>query len=217
MTNDFLKLNIVESLKQNNLNKIICNNENYHLLNHNIENLKDVLEFLNNNKEQIMIVNGFMNCGKTCLTNFVIENLLNDYIISFNINFNGLNHIDDIYIQIYNSLIKYHHENKIKIEKSSIKEFSQKILNYILAIKQPVIFVFDFDENNNDAIIKDLMLFINELITKYQNKHSLKIIINSLSFNFDLLNELEYINSIIRPYNLDDIKYELFNVLIFHF
>ena len=214
MSNDFLKLNVVESLKQNNLNNIIYKNENYHLLNHNIQNLKDILEFLNYNKEQIMIVNGFMNCGKTCLTNFVIDNLLNDYIISFNINFNGLNHIDDIYIQIYNSLIRYYYKNKIKIEKSSIKEFSQKILKYILDIKQPIIFVFDFDENNNDKIIKDLIIFIKELITKYPNKHSLKIIINSLSFNFDLLNELqlEYINSIIRPYNLEEIKYELFNV-----
>ncbi|UKI42118.1 MAG: hypothetical protein L6V95_03780 [Candidatus Melainabacteria bacterium] len=82
----------------------------------------------------------------------------------------------------------------------------------MIAIKQPIVFVFDFDENNNDTIVKDLMLFINELIAKRENQNSLKIIINSLSFNFDLLNTQNYQNSIIRPYNLDNIKYELFNV-----
>lgn len=214
MTNDFLKLNIVENIKQNNLTNIILNNENFELLNHNIGNLKDILDFLNSNIEQVLIVNGFMNCGKTCLTNFVIDNLLNDYIISFKINFNGINHIDDIYVQIYNYLIKYHYEQKIKMEKSSIKEFSQKILKYILDIKQPIIFVFDFDENNNETITKDLSIFIKELVTKYKNKHSLKIIVNSLSFNFEIFNELglKYINTVIRSYNLDDIKYELFDI-----
>ena len=212
MANDFLKLNIVENLKQNNLHNIICNDENFHLLNHNIENLKDVLEFLNSDKEQLMILNGFMNSGKTCLVDFVVDNLLNDYIITFNINFNGLNHVDDIYVQIYNSLVQLHHEHKIQMEKLQIKEFSQKILSHLIAIKQPIVFVFDFDENNNDTIVKDLMLFINELIAKRENQNSLKIIINSLSFNFDLLNTQNYQNSIIRPYNLDNIKYELFNV-----
>lgn len=212
MANDFLKLNIVENLKQNNLHNIICNDENFHLLNHNIENLKDVLEFLNSEKEQLIIINGFMNSGKTCLVDFVVENLLNDYIIPFNINFNGLNHIDDIYVQIYNSLVQFHHQHKIQMEKLHIKEFSQKILSHLLAIKQPVVFVFDFDENNNDAIIKELILFINELIAKRENPNSLKVIINSLSFNFDLLNIQDYQNSIIRPYNLEDIKYELFDV-----
>lgn len=212
MANDFLKLNIVENLKQNNLHNIICNDQNFHLLNHNIENLKDILEFLYSNNEKLMIINGFMNSGKTCLVDFVVDNLLNDYIISFNINFNGLNHIDDIYVQIYNSLVQFHHQHKIQMEKLQIKEFSQKILYHLLAIKQPVVFVFDFDENNNDTIIKDLMLFINELIAKRENPHSLKIIINSLSFNFDLLSTQDYQNSIIRPYNLENIKYELFDV-----
>lgn len=214
MANDFLKLNIVESLKYNNLNNIIASNQNNHLLNHNLENLKEVLKFLNSTSGQLMVLNGFMHCGKTCLTDFIIDSLLNDYIIIFNINFNGLNHIDDIYIQIYNNLIKYHYEHKIKIEKSSIKEFSQKILSYILTINQPILFVFDFDENNNDTIIKDLMLFIKEIILKHKNKNSLKVIINSLSFNFDLLEEIEieYITSTIRPFNSEQVKYNLFDV-----
>lgn len=214
MINDFLKLNIVENLKQNNLTNIILNNENFVLLNHNLENLKDILDFINFNNEQVLIVNGFMNCGKTCLTSFVVNNLLNDYIISFKINFNGLYHIDDIYVQIYNYLIKYHNEHKISMKKSTIKEFSQKILNYVLDIKQPIIFVFDFDENINDVLTKELLVFINELVTKQKNKNLLKIIINSLSFNFDLLSEFnfKYSNTIIRPFSSNNIRYELFDI-----
>ena len=214
MACNFLKQNVIQNLEKDSLMDLISNNENFDLLSHNIENFKDVLSFLNNHNEQIMVINGFMGCGKSCLTNFIIEHVLNEDIITFKINFNGLNHIDDLYIQIYYNLYLYHQKQKIKMKTVEIKEFSQKVLFHILSIKQPILFVFDFDENINDKIINDLFIFIKELTTKKENKAYLKIIINSLSFNFDIFTNynLKYSNSVIRPYNNESIKYELFNL-----
>ena len=111
MACNFLKQNVIQNLEKDSLMDLISNNENFDLLSHNIENFKDVLSFLNNHNEQIMVINGFMGCGKSCLTNFIIEHVLNEDIITFKINFNGLNHIDDLYIQIYYNLYLYHQLN----------------------------------------------------------------------------------------------------------
>lgn len=184
----FLKRDFETALKEKQIDnpffqKFNIEPENQFIINHNIDTVYDVLDFLSD-KNKIFIINGFMGSGKSQILDFV-KNTLEENVLIFKTNYFDSTNLDDVLLSFFNSFNYYHSEKKLILPKVETTIFTEKIHSFIKVANAPMLFIFDSLEflKMNSSDQKDIMDFIKYL----SNFDKIKIIIASRSFDEDYL------------------------------
>lgn len=158
---------------------------NSFILNHNIDAIKSIFNFLATPENNIFILNGFMGSGKTYVADFILD-FISDEVLIFRNSYQEAINPDDVLLSLFKDFSIYHNEKKIILPKVETNIFSEKINSYIKYCNSPMLFVFDSFEINMKSkdTQKDIIDFIN-FLSKFEK---VKIIICSRSFKtYDLI------------------------------
>lgn len=185
------------------LNRFINERDKTFLLKHNIEGIEKILEFINNPKKNIFVLNGFMGSGKTQILNF-ISAFFNSNTLVFKNSYHEAINPDDILLSLFKDFSIYHNEKKINLPKTNTNNFSERINTYIKYCDVPMIFIFDSFEFNlrSKENQRDILNFINYL----SNFEKVKIIISSKNFKAEeLKNTLQIDHFTLTSIQKDDL------------
>ena len=192
MNYNFIKENLRKLFSGPNIDKsalevMIEGQENSFILNHNIEAISKMIQFLSGNEDNIFILNGFMGSGKTYCADF-ITNFTDKNVLIFKNSYQEAINLDDVFLSMFKDFSEYHNEKLITLPKIDTNIFSEKINSYIKYCNSPMLFIFDsfeIDTRSKDTQ-KDILDFIN-FISKYEK---VKVIICSRTFKkYNLLSQ----------------------------
>ncbi len=159
-------------------NSYIAFEDDYFILNHNINAVADIIKFLKN-QQNIFILNGFMGAGKTKIADFIM-NFIDENVLVFKNSYQEAINLDDVLLNLFKDFSIYHNQKKFILPKVESAIFSDKINAYIKYCDMPMLFIFDSFEINmrSKDTQKDILGFINYL----SHYEKVKIIICSRTF-----------------------------------
>lgn len=141
----------------------------------NQKELKQLIEFYNNDDERISHIGGSFGTFKTKLVEISTKLLSSDVLI-FNFKCFESTTLDDLFLSLFNDLKNFRQEKKITFTKIETDSLSKKINQYLSHINTPSVFVFDSFENLEIKNKEEILNFIEHLLDK--NKFKVLIISN---------------------------------------
>lgn len=181
MITDFLEkpINIKEISKDCPIDTFLVEN--------NEKQIEQICDFLMEDKNHLMLVNGFKGTGKTSIVDFV-SMYLNSDVLVLKYNFLETTILDDLLLGFFDNFRTYTLQGKIIPPRIKTENFSQKINSYFNSIGRPVCIIL----NSFEAVLKtnkaDILNFVKHL-NKFSN---VKIIITSRGATFDDFEDIEY-------------------------
>ncbi len=183
MTNSFIdeKFVLKDLLKEEH-------SYNNFLLENNEKQISQIMEFFDK-KEQILALNGFCGVGKSCIADFVCENLKEDVLVLKYTCFETTT-IDDLFLAFFEIFRQFTVQGKIPMFRTKTEIFTQKINSYFTNIKSPMIIVL----NSFEAILKNNRNDIINFIKNLASLENIKVIITSRKMVTEYFEDKNIIN-----------------------
>lgn len=148
------------------------------LLENNVNQIEQILNFFNVDKTQLLLVSGFLGTGKDAVINEALNYLSSDSVI-LKYNCFETTILDDILLEFFNTFRILTAQGIISIPKAKSENFTQKITAYFQSINKPVVIVL----NSFEDILKDNKQEILDFILHLTNYPNIKIIIAGRKFD----------------------------------
>lgn len=168
-----------ENFDIKNLTKTELSGVNPFLLENSKKQLESLFAFYEN-KNPLMLVNGFLGTGKTQIVEHSLHFLHKDAIV-LEYNCFETTILDDILLSFFEDFKVLASQGKISQPKIKSENFSQKIASYFNSIETPIVVVI----NSFESVLKNNKSEILDFLFHISSKENVKTIIIARTFNYD--------------------------------